>query len=52
MIDFVNVSKVFGNGRHEVHAVEDVSLSIEKGEISVENLPDTGCKFTVTLKTK
>lgn len=33
MIDFVNVSKVFGNGRHEVHAVEDVSLSIEKGEI-------------------
>lgn len=27
-------------------------LSIEKGEISVENLPDTGCKFTVTLKTK
>jgi len=27
-------------------------LTIEKGEISVENLPDTGCKFTVTLKTK
>lgn len=27
-------------------------LSIEKGEISVENLPDSGCRFTVTLKTK
>lgn len=27
-------------------------LTIEKGEISVENLPDTGCRFTVTLKTK
>ena len=25
---------------------------LEKGEISVENLPETGCRFTVTLKTK
>lgn len=27
-------------------------LTIEKGEITVENLPDRGCRFTVILKTK
>lgn len=27
-------------------------LITEKGEIMVENLPDKGCRFTVTLKTK
>ena len=26
-------------------------LIIEKGEITVENMPDMGCRFTVTLKT-
>ena len=33
MIDFVHVSKDFGTGQHQVHAVKDVSLSIRKGEI-------------------
>lgn len=33
MIEFIHVSKDFGKGRQEVHAVRDVSLSIEKGEI-------------------
>ena len=33
MIELVHVSKDFGKGRQEVHAVKDVSLSIGKGEI-------------------
>ena len=33
MIEFIHVSKDFGRGRREVHAVRDVSLTIEKGEI-------------------
>lgn len=33
MIEFKNVSKTFSLGKREVHAVKDVSLSIEKGEI-------------------
>lgn len=33
MIEFIHVTKDFGKGRQEVHAVRDVSLSIEKGEI-------------------
>lgn len=33
MIEFKNVSKTFTLGKREVHAVKDVSLSIEKGEI-------------------
>lgn len=33
MIEFIHVSKDFGRGRQEVHAVRDVSLTIEKGEI-------------------
>ena len=27
-------------------------LTIEKGQITAENIPDGGCRFTVTLKTK
>lgn len=27
-------------------------LTIEKGQISVENRPEGGCRFTVTLRTK
>lgn len=33
MIEFKNVSKTFSLGKREVHAVKDVSLSIDKGEI-------------------
>ncbi len=33
MIQLENISKTFGTGAGEVHAVHDVSLSIEKGEI-------------------
>lgn len=33
MIEFIHVSKDFGDGKRQVHAVRDVSLSIEKGEI-------------------
>ena len=33
VIEFKNVSKTFTLGKREVHAVKDVSLSIEKGEI-------------------
>lgn len=33
MIEFIHVSKDFGKGRQEVHAVRDVSLSIDRGEI-------------------
>lgn len=33
MIALTHVSKDFGKGQQEVHAVRDVSLSIDKGEI-------------------
>lgn len=33
MIEFKNVSKSFGTGRHQVEALQDVSLSIKRGEI-------------------
>ncbi len=33
MISFNNVSKVYETGGQSVHAVEDVTLSVEKGEI-------------------
>lgn len=33
MIEFIHVSKDFGRGRQEVHAVKDISLTIEEGEI-------------------
>ena len=33
MIELTHVSKDFGTGQHQVHAVQDVSLSIETGEI-------------------
>lgn len=33
MIEFIHVSKDFGKGQQEVHAVKDVSLTIDKGEI-------------------
>lgn len=33
MIELTHVSKDFGTGQQQVHAVRDVSLSIEKGEI-------------------
>lgn len=33
MIELTHVSKDFGKGRQQVHAVRDVSLSIDKGEI-------------------
>ena len=33
MIEFKNVSKTFSLGKREVHAVKDVSLFVEKGEI-------------------
>lgn len=33
MIELTHVSKDFGKGQQEVHAVRDVSLSIDKGEI-------------------
>ena len=33
MIELNHISKDFGNGQLQVHAVRDVSLSIEKGEI-------------------
>jgi D-methionine transport system ATP-binding protein len=33
LIEFNHVSKDFGTGQNQVHAVRDVSLSIEKGEI-------------------
>ena len=33
MIEFVHVSKEFGSGHQRVHAVKDVSLSVNKGEI-------------------
>ncbi|MCI7124984.1 MAG: ATP-binding cassette domain-containing protein [Agathobaculum sp.] len=33
MIELAQVSKTFGTGQRQVHAVRDVSLSIEKGEI-------------------
>ena len=33
MIGLNHISKNFGNGQRQVHAVRDVSLSIEKGEI-------------------
>ena len=33
MIELTRVSKDFGKGQQEVHAVRDVSLSIDKGEI-------------------
>ncbi|MBD5526913.1 MAG: methionine ABC transporter ATP-binding protein [Lachnospiraceae bacterium] len=33
MIEFIHVSKDFGKGQQEVHAVKDVSFTIEKGEI-------------------
>ena len=33
MIELNHISKDFGNGQRQVHAVRDVSLSIEKGEI-------------------
>ena len=33
MIEFAHVSKDFGTGQHQVHAVKDVSFSIEEGEI-------------------
>ena len=33
MLELTHVSKDFGKGQQEVHAVRDVSLSIDKGEI-------------------
>ena len=33
MIELTHVSKDFAKGQQEVHAVRDVSLSIDKGEI-------------------
>ncbi len=33
MIELENISKVFGTGEGKVHAISDVSLSIDKGEI-------------------
>ena len=33
MISFNNVSKVYESAGQSVHAVEDVTLSVEKGEI-------------------
>lgn len=33
MIELTHVSKYFGKGQQQVHAVHDVSLSIDKGEI-------------------
>ena len=33
MIELAHVSKDFGKGQQQVHAVRDVSLSIDKGEI-------------------
>lgn len=33
MIELENISKVFGTGEGQVHAISDVSLSIDKGEI-------------------
>lgn len=33
MISFTNVSKVYESAGQSVHAVEDVTLSVEKGEI-------------------
>ena len=33
MIELTHISKDFGTGQHQVHAVQDVSLSIKKGEI-------------------
>ena len=33
MIELSHISKVFGTGARQVHAVQDVSLTIEKGEI-------------------
>lgn len=33
MIELKNISKVFGTGEGQVHAISDVSLSIDKGEI-------------------
>lgn len=27
-------------------------LTIEKGQIAAENIPEGGCRFTVTLRTK
>lgn len=33
MIKLQNISKVFGSGEGQVHAIDDVTLSIEKGEI-------------------
>ena len=33
LIDIRNLSKHFDRGRHKIHAVDDVSLSIEAGEI-------------------
>ncbi|WP_026890967.1 methionine ABC transporter ATP-binding protein [Lacrimispora aerotolerans] len=33
MIELKNISKVFGTGEGQVHAISDVSLSVDKGEI-------------------
>ena len=33
MIELTHISKDFGAGQRQVHAVQDVSLSIDKGEI-------------------
>ncbi|RKD35288.1 methionine ABC transporter ATP-binding protein [Lacrimispora algidixylanolytica] len=33
MIELQNISKVFGTGEGQVHAIDDVTLSIDKGEI-------------------
>ena len=33
MIELRHISKDFGTGKHAVHAVQDVSLTVETGEI-------------------
>ena len=33
MIEVAHISKNFGSGQQQVHAVQDVSLSIQTGEI-------------------
>lgn len=33
MIEFKNVNKIFKQGRHSVHALKDISFSIQAGDV-------------------
>lgn len=49
MIELVSLTKTFHHGHHEIKAVNEISLTVNKGEICIF-LGPSGCGKTTTLK--